>query len=668
MNVKHVIWASIMSTTISCQSVKKEYTSFEEYPIPEGKLVEMEYSPIETKFTLWAPTAEEVRVLLYDSGNEGSAYQTLSLEMGEDGIWNTSIKEDLKGKFYTFNVKVNGKWLGDTPGIMAKAVGVNGKRAAVIDLRSTDPEGWANDVRPLLKDYADIIVYEMHHRDFSLDSVSGIRNKGKFLALTELGTTTSQGEKTGIDHLKELGVTHVHILPSYDYASVDESKPDKAQYNWGYDPQNYNVPDGSYSTDPYKPDVRIKEFKQMVQALHKAGIRVVLDVVYNHTFNTEESNFERTVPGYFYRQTKDGKPANGSGCGNETASDRAMMRKYMVESVLYWINEYHIDGFRFDLMGIHDIETMNEIRAAVDKIDPSIFIYGEGWAASAPQLDQEELAMKANIYKMPRIAAFSDEMRDGLRGGWDDDRKGAFLIGQPGHEMSIKFGLVGAVKHPQVINDSVNYSKEPWALQPTQMISYVSCHDDMCLADRLKATMPDATDEERASLHKLAETFVFTSQGVPFIFAGDEMMRDKKGIHNSYNSPDSINTIDWRNKTIHHDVFDYVRELITLRKNHPAFRMGDADKVRQYMEFLPVEGSNLVAFILKDNANGDSWKNIIVAFNSRKEPAKLSIPAGRYTIVCKDGKIKQSGMGQVSGNEIIVPAVSYTHLTLPTIA
>jgi pullulanase len=658
MNVKHVIWASIMSTTISCQSVKKEYTSFEEYPIPEGKLVEMEYSPIETKFTLWAPTAEEVRVLLYDSGNEGSAYQTLSLEMGEDGIWNTSIKEDLKGKFYTFNVKVNGKWLGDTPGIMAKAVGVNGKRAAVIDLRSTDPEGWANDVRPLLKDYADIIVYEMHHRDFSLDSVSGIRNKGKFLALTELGTTTSQGEKTGIDHLKELGVTHVHILPSYDYASVDESKPDKAQYNWGYDPQNYNVPDGSYSTDPYKPDVRIKEFKQMVQALHKAGIRVVLDVVYNHTFNTEESNFERTVPGYFYRQTKDGKPANGSGCGNETASDRAMMRKYMVESVLYWINEYHIDGFRFDLMGIHDIETMNEIRAAVDKRDPSIFIYGEGWAASAPQLDQEELAMKANIYKMPRIAAFSDEMRDGLRGGWDDDRKGAFLIGQPGHEMSIKFGLVGAVKHPQVINDSVNYSKEPWALQPTQMISYVSCHDDMCLADRLKATMPDATDEERASLHKLAETFVFTSQGVPFIFAGDEMMRDKKGIHNSYNSPDSINTIDWRNKTIHHDVFDYVRELITLRKNHPAFRMGDADKVRQYMEFLPVEGSNLVAFILKDNANGDSWKNIIVAFNSRKEPAKLSIPAGRYTIVCKDGKIKQSGMGQVSGNEIIVPARS----------
>lgn len=658
MNVRHVIWASIVSTTISCQSVKKEYNSFDEYPVREDALTEMEYSPAETKFSLWAPTAEEVRVLLFESGNEGSASNTFPMEMGENGTWNISIKEDLKGKFYTFNVKVNGKWLGDTPGIMAKAVGVNGKRAAVLDLRSTDPEEWENDVRPPLKNYADITVYEMHHRDFSLDSVSGIQNKGKFLALTEQGTTSSSGEKTGIDHLKELGITHVHLLPSYDYASVDETKLDKAQYNWGYDPQNYNVPDGSYSTDPYKPDVRIREFKQMVQALHKAGIRVVLDVVYNHTFNTDESNFERTVPGYFYRQTKDGQWANGSGCGNETASDRAMMRKYMIESILYWINEYHIDGFRFDLMGIHDIETMNEIRAAIDKIDPSIFMYGEGWAASSPQLEADRLAMKANVEKMPRIAAFSDEMRDGLRGGWDDDTKGAFLVGEPGHEMSIKFGIVGAIEHPQVISDSVNYSKKPWALQPTQMISYVSCHDDMCLADRLKATMPDASVEELAALQKLAETFVFTSQGVPFIFAGDEMMRDKKGVHNSYNSPDSINTIDWKNKTAHKDVFEYVKGLIAMRKAHPAFRMGDADMVRRQLEFLPVENTNVVAFILKDNANGDSWKNIIVALNSRAEPVKLDIPSGKYTVICKDGKINMKGLGQVSGDELMVPARS----------
>ena len=659
MNVKGFILASIVSTTISCQSVKKDNTSFESYPVREGELTEMDYSPAETKFSLWSPVADEVKVLLYESGHEGSAYKTIPMEKGIDGTWKAVVAEDLHGKFYTFNVKVEDRWLGDTPGIMAKAVGVNGQRAAILDLNSTDPEGWENDVRPALKNYADIIVYEMHHRDFSIDSVSGITNKGKFLALTEQGTKNSTGDKTGIDHLKELGVNHVHILPSYDYASVDESKLDKAQYNWGYDPVNYNVPDGSYSTDPYNPAIRIKEFKQMVQALHKAGIRVVLDVVYNHTFNTENSNFELTVPGYFYRFTEDGKFANGSGCGNETASDRAMMRKYMIQSVLHWVNEYHIDGFRFDLMGIHDIETMNEIRAALNEIDPSIFVYGEGWAASAPQMNEEELAMKANVHKMPGIAAFSDEMRDGLRGTWSNDKEGAFLIGKPGHEMSIKYGLVGCIPHPQIDNDSVNYSKKAWAAQPTQMISYVSCHDDMCLADRLKTTLPaDASISEQIALHKLAETFVFTSQGVPFIFAGDEVMRDKKGVHNSYNSPDNINTIDWKQKTTYREVFDYIKDLIALRKAHPAFRMGDADMVRKYMEFLPVEGSNVIAFILKDHANGDNWKNIIVAFNSRKEPAKVTIPKGSYTIVCKDGKINQVGMGKVNGENLIVPAQS----------
>ena len=659
MNVRNIILASIVSTTISCQSVKKDNFSFDDYPVREGGLTEMEYSPAETKFSLWSPVAEEVKVLLYESGHEGSAYVTHAMKKGTDGTWKVTISEDLHGKFYTFNVKVDGKWLGDTPGIMAKAVGVNGKRAAVLDLNSTDPEGWENDVRPALNNFADIVVYEMHHRDFSTDSVSGITNKGKFLALTEQGTKSSLGEKTGIDHLIELGVNHVHILPSYDYASVDESQLEKNQYNWGYDPVNYNVPDGSYSTDPYNPSVRIKEFKQMVQALHKAGIRVVLDVVYNHTFDIVNSNFEKTVPGYFYRFNSEGKYADASGCGNETASDRAMMRKYMIESVLHWVNEYHIDGFRFDLMGIHDIETMNEIRAELNKIDPTIFVYGEGWAAGAPQMPQEELAMKANAHKMPGIAVFCDEMRDGLRGPFNNDKQGAFLTGMPGHEMSIMYGLVGCIPHPQIINDSVNYSKEAWAAQPTQMISYVSCHDDMCLADRIKSTLPEnATMEERVALHKLAETFVFTSQGVPFIFTGDEVMRDKKGVHNSYNSPDEINTIDWKQKTTYREVFDYIKDLIALRKAHPAFRMGDADMVRKHMEFLPVKDSNLIAFILKDNANGDSWKNIIVAFNSRQEPAKVTIPQGNYTVVCKDGKINLKGMAKVKGTELNVPARS----------
>ena len=659
MNVRNIILASIVSTTISCQSVKKDNFSFDDYPVREGGLTEMEYSPAETKFSLWSPVAEEVKVLLYESGHEGSAYVTHAMKKGTDGTWKVTISEDLHGKFYTFNVKVDGKWLGDTPGIMAKAVGVNGKRAAVLDLNSTDPEGWENDVRPALNNFADIVVYEMHHRDFSTDSVSGITNKGKFLALTEQGTKSSLGEKTGIDHLIELGVNHVHILPSYDYASVDESQLEKNQYNWGYDPVNYNVPDGSYSTDPYNPSVRIKEFKQMVQALHKAGIRVVLDVVYNHTFDIVNSNFEKTVPGYFYRFNSEGKYADASGCGNETASDRAMMRKYMIESVLHWVNEYHIDGFRFDLMGIHDIETMNEIRAELNKIDPTIFVYGEGWAAGAPQMPQEELAMKANAHKMPGIAVFCDEMRDGLRGPFNNDKQGAFLTGLPGHEMSIMYGLVGCIPHPQIINDSVNYSKEAWAAQPTQMISYVSCHDDMCLADRIKSTLPEnATLEERVALHKLAETFVFTSQGVPFIFTGDEVMRDKKGVHNSYNSPDEINTIDWKQKTTYREVFDYIKDLIALRKGHPAFRMGDADMVRKHMEFLPVKGSNLIAFILKDNANGDSWKNIIVAFNSRQESAKVTIPQGNYTVVCKDGKINLKGMAKLKGTELNVPARS----------
>ena len=541
-------------------------------------------------------------------------------------------------------MKIKDKWLGDTPGINAKAVGVNGKRAAIIDMRATDPEGWAQDKRPALASPADAVIYEMHHRDFSIDPSSGIQHKGKFLALTEEGTLSPEKLATGIDHLKELGVTHVHILPSYDYASVDETKLDENKYNWGYDPQNYNVPDGSYSTDPYNPSIRIKEFKQMVQALHKAGIRVVLDVVYNHTFNTAESNFERTVPGYFYRQMPDDSFADGSACGNETASNRPMMRKYMVESVLHWLNEYHLDGFRFDLMGIHDITTMNEIRKAATAVDPSIIIYGEGWAAKAPQMPEDSLAMKMNTYRMPGIAAFSDEMRDALRGPFNDNHKGAFLAGLPGGEESIKFGIVGAIKHPQVDNDSVNYSKASWAEQPTQMISYVSCHDDMCLVDRLNASIPGITPQELAKLDKLAQTAVFTSQGIPFIYAGEEVMRDKKGVHNSYQSPDSINAIDWKRKAEYADVFAYYKGLIQLRKNHPAFRMGDAELVRKHR--------------LKENANGDAWEDIIVALNSRKEPAKLVVPEGKYTVVCKDGFINENGLGTLYGSEVLVPAQS----------
>lgn len=647
-----------VATATGCAPAKNEYASYELYPVRSGSLAEMEYAPEGTRFSLWAPTADEVRLMLYNEGEGGHAYRTVSMEAGEEGVWHTTVAEDLLGKFYTFNVKTGDRWLGDTPGIFAKAVGVNGHRAAIIDLRSTDPEGWADDRRPPLRSAADVVIYEMHHRDFSISPASGIEHKGKFLALTEAGTRSPEGLATGIDHLRELGVTHVHLLPSYDYASIDETRLDENRYNWGYDPLNYNVPDGSYATDPYRPDVRIREFKQMVQALHQAGIRVILDVVYNHTFSIDGSNFERTAPGYFYRQRPDGTYADASACGNETASNRPMMRKYIVESVLHWAREYHIDGFRFDLMGIHDIRTMNEVRAALTALDPSIIVYGEGWAAQAPQLPQDSLAMKANTYRMPGIAAFSDEMRDALRGPFNDNKQGAFLAGLPGGEESIKFGIVGAVQHPQVCNDSVNYSQAPWAGEPTQMIGYVSCHDDMCLVDRLRASIPGIKDDELARLDKLAQTAVFTSQGIPFIYAGEEVMRDKKGVHNSYQSPDSINAIDWSRKALHADVFAYYKGLIQLRKNHPAFRLDSAELVRRHLEFLPVEGKNLVAWRLKEHAGGDRWEDIVVVLNSRREPARVAVPQGNYTIVCKDGAINEGGLAKVSGAELTVPAQS----------
>lgn len=659
IRIKHLLTIPIIATTIACSNTNG-YKSYEEYPSFQGEWTEMSYSPQSTSFMVWAPTAEAVKVNLFDEGIDSDVVSSVDMKKADNGKWEAEIKEDLNGKFYTFNVRINGKWLGDTPGVMAKAVGVNGKRAAIINLDSTDPEGWENDKRPELKSFNDIILYEMHHRDFSVDSLSGIKNGGKFIALTEVGTKNSYGQSTGIDHLKELCITHVHILPSYDYASVDETKLNTPQYNWGYDPQNYNVPDGSYSTDPYKPEVRIKEFKEMVQSLHKAGIRVIMDVVYNHTFNTENSNFELTVPGYFYRFNEDGSFANGSGCGNETASNREMVRKYIVESVKHWVNEYHVDGFRFDLMGIHDIETMKTIRAELDKIDPTIFIYGEGWAAGAPKYPAEKLAMKANTWQMPGIAAFSDEFRDSLRGSWSDDTKGAFVIGDKGHDAGIMFGISAALPHPQ-LKDSIKTYPKAWAAQPTQMISYVSCHDDHCIGDRLIITAPKADTKQRMRLLKLAETAVFTSQGVPFIFNGDELMRNKKGVKNSYNSPDSINVIDWRLKKEHNDSFEYIKGLIAMRKAHPAFRLGTAEKVYQYLEFIPTGKEGVVAFRINGLPEGETWKDITVILNSNSEKVEVNVPAGSYRLVSYDGKINpEKGLSNYNGGKLPAEANSAT--------
>ena len=599
---------------------------------------EMSYSPKQTVFKLNAPTRPVVR--LYNDGMKGKAVKTLKMKRAGKDLWTLYVKGDLRGKFYTFDL---GK--GETPGVFAKAVGVNGNRGAVINLRSTDPEGWQNDRRPALLSAADQVIYEMHVRDFT-HSALGISHPDKFLGV---------GEPVSTDYLKRLGVTAVHLLPSFDYASVDETIQHNPPYNWGYDPKNYNVPEGSYSTDPYRPDVRIREFKQMVQALHKAGIRVILDVVYNHTFDIQHSNFQLTYPDYYYRKNADGTFSNGSGCGNETASEKPLMRKFMLESVKYWINEYHIDGFRFDLMGIHDIETMNEIRAEVNKIDPTIYIYGEGWSAGSCAYPLEKLAVKAHTAQLHGIAAFSDDMRDALRGPFSDDRKGGFLAGIKGEEESLKFGIAGAIAHPDVDMSKVNYSKEPWAVQPTQQISYVSCHDDMCLTDRLRASVPDIQDDELIRLDLLAQTAVFTSQGVPFILSGEEMLRNKQGVHNSFNSPIDINALNWAQLKEYPQVFTYYQKLIQLRKNHPAFRLGDAALVRKHLRFLPVKPC-LVGFVLQNHAGGDVWNNIIVILNGSRETQEVDIPAGNYTVVLCDDTINEQGLGRMQGGKVTVDA------------
>ena len=599
---------------------------------------EVVYSPEKTVFTLFAPNdAKQVVVRIYDEGLGGKAKKSVKMKRIANEQWQTTVKGDLMGKFYTFDMG-----LGECPGVFAKAVGVNGKRGAIINFAKTDPEGWAQDQHPVTKSPADLVIYEMHHRDFSINRKDA-KYPGKFMALTE---------PWAISHLKELGVNAIHILPSYDYGSVDETRLSDNKYNWGYDPVNYNVPEGGYSTDPYKPEVRIREFKQMVKALHEVGIRVILDVVYNHTYDIEHSNFQRTYPDYFYRKTADGQYSNGSGCGNETASDKPMMRQFMLESVKYWINEYHIDAFRFDLMGVHDIETMNQIRQMVDTIDPTIYIYGEGWSAGTCAYPQEKLAMKAHINQMPGIGAFSDEIRDALRGPFSDDTVTGWIGGKDETE-SIKFGIVGAIQHPQIDMTKVNYSKAPWALEPTQMISYVSCHDDMCLVDRLKASIPGITEEELIRLDLLAQTAVFTSQGVPFMLSGEELLRDKKGVHNSFESPDSINQLDWSHKTKYPQVFEYYKNLIALRKNHPAFRLGNADLVRKHLEFLDAP-AGIVAYRLKNYAGRDDWRDIIVILNANKADVEVTIPNGDYTIVCSDGCINEEGMGILQGEKAVV--------------
>lgn len=634
--------------------------SYDKYPSYYGNDLELVYTPEKSVFTLWAPTASQARLNLYSSGEGGEPDEQIEMNKADDGTWRIDIDRDLKGSFYTFQIEKDGKWLEETPGIWAKAVGVNGNRAAVIDWNETNPEGWESDQSPELKMYSDIILYELHHRDFSISPNSGIKNKGKFLALTETGTKTPEGQSSGLDHLKELGVTHIHILPSFDFATIDETRLDDNNYNWGYDPKNYNVPDGSYSTDPTNPVVRIREFKEMVKSLHQNGLRIVLDVVYNHTASTDHSNFDLTVPGYFYRQNPDGSYSNASGCGNETASEREMVRHYIIESVKFWAKEYHIDGFRFDLMGIHDIETMNRLREELMKIDPTIFVYGEGWVAADSPLPPEQRATKEHVGQMEGIAVFNDEFRDGLKGSTFDEQEPGYASGNiNGHFEPVKYGIIGGTDHPQVDYGGLLYCDGPYAGAPSQMVNFVSCHDGYTLVDKLKLSIHgDNAADELIPIDKLIHTVLLTAQGIPFIRGGEEIMQDKKGEPNSYKSPDSINQIDWSFKAKNREVFDYISGLIALRKAHPAFRIPTVEGLQQWLHFVDTGDSGVIAYTLGEHANNDEWKEIFVAYNGNRNEAEINIPEGEWIVVCRDGHISPESEDKIQGGNVKIAASS----------
>ena len=599
---------------ISCKTQKKT-TDFDSYPTPINENLWHNYTKESTVFKLWSPNAKEIVLRLFKTGNSSEAFTANPLKKEAIGIWQLKVDGDLNGTYYTYQVKIDNLWLSETPGIYAKAVGVNGNRAMVLDLEKTNPKEWNKDKGPQINYLNEAIIYELHIRDMTIHPKSGSSLPGSYFGLVEKSTKGPANVTTGIDHLKELGITHVHLLPTFDHYSIDETNLNTPQFNWGYDPQNYNVPEGSFSSDPFNAEVRIKEFKQMVKAFHDNGIGVILDVAYNHTGKTEEANFNQEVPEYYYRHWQDGSYADAASCGNETASERAMMQKFIIESMTYWTKEYHLDGFRIDLMGIHDIETMNKISEAVKKINPDALLYGEGWTAKDSPLPEEKRALKKHMQQLPQIAAFSDDIRDGIKGSVFDDESSGFVSGAKDTEESIKFGIVGAIQHPQLDYEKVNYSNAPWTLEPWQSINYASCHDNHTLFDKLKISKPEADTEELIGMDKLANAIVLTSQGTPFLHAGVEMLRTKNGEHNSYNLPDSINQIDWDWKVQHKEVFEYYKNLISLRKAHPAFKMNNATDVVNHLKFNTVE-DGIVSYSIEDNANDDNWKNILVIYNA----------------------------------------------------
>lgn len=617
------------------------------------------YSKDKCKFILWAPTAENVQLALYgDNGYDFDceAKEVYTMSKGINGTWIVEINGDFNGQFYNYLININGK-ISEVVDPYAKAVGVNGNRGMVIDLNTTNPEGWEKDTKPELKSATDSIIYEAHVRDLSIDETSGISNeyKGKFKALTIRdscipGTTV----KTVVNHIKDMGFTHIHLLPAFDFGSIDENKLEQPQFNWGYDPKNYNVPEGSYSTNPYLGDVRIKEFKEMVKALHEAGIRVVMDVVYNHTYNLD-SCLNNAVPGYYYRQDENGEYSDASACGNETASERYMFRRYMVDSVVYWAKEYHIDGFIFDLMGIHDIETMKLIREELNKIDSSIIMYGEGWTGGPSPLKEELAALKKNTYKFDKlqIAAFSDDCRDGVKGHVFYDEETGFVNGKDGLEETIKFAVVASTHHKDIDKENIVYSNEFWANEPYQTINYASAHDNYTLWDKLQISTPNCTEEELIAMNKLIAGIILTSQGISFVHAGEEMARTKedeegKLVENSFESSDKVNKIYWDRKVKYKDLFEYYKGLISLRKEYKAFRMNTNEEIKENIHFLKkgvnFSENNLVAYIIDAKNIDIKCEKIAVIINANNKDVDVELEESNWHVMVDE---------KTAGNEII---------------
>ena len=598
-----------------------------QFPFYEGTDLGLTFDGGTAKLKVWSPLAESILLRLYkDDRPDTEPFRETELVKAGRGTWQAEIGEELQGKYYTLSATIDGKQRPEVPGPYARATGTNGQRGHIIDPTRANPADWENDAPPPLKSFSDIVIYELHIRDFSIHPESGMQHKGKYLAFSEKGSKTPDGTVTGVDHLREMGVTHVHLLPTFDFLSVDESRPGEPQFNWGYDPQNFNVPEGSYSTNPADGAVRIREFKTMVKALHDAGIRVVMDVVYNHTGRVEGLSFDALVPGYYYRYREDGTLSNASGCGNETASEQPMMRKFMIESLKYWVEEYHIDGFRFDLMAVHDIATMNAIEKSLREIRSDIFIYGEGWTADGSTLPENKRALKKHTHRMPGIAAFSDEIRDGLKGSWSSEDSRGFVGNVSFLRESVKFGIAGAVEHEQIDYNRVNNSGSAWASEPQQCIAYVSCHDNHTLFDKLTVAHRDASDDDIRKMHILAHAVVLTSQAVPFIHAGAEFMRTKGGEENSYKSPDDVNRIDWNRKAEHAKVTSAVRDLISLRNEHPAFRLGTAEEIRRRLRFLPSD-TTVIAYSI-DAPENDAWSEVFVAFNGGYSDMETALPEG----------------------------------------